>query len=353
MKRQFKILLSLVALIVTFFISDINVQAMSIKQEFINNNRSYRSLKPIGIVIHDTCNEGATAKNNRDYFNRVYVGASAHYFVDWNEVIQTIPSNEQAWHAGGYANRNYISIEMCNPKSGNIEQFNNVYIKTVELAAQICKANGWNVRDNVFSHKYISDTYKQTDHQDPYAFLAKYNKSWDKLCEDIQKAIEGGNIESIYPKDINIQSEDIHNSFTHPNNAQIKNDFFYIRDENGNVIPNRRVDIGDKVTILDISYSKQLIKLEYPTPLGVRRGWIKNSPNYIRYFYKNQYKNGSTLEDIYQNSDVIYKIGSISKYEEATVLYRNNGILHVAYSTKKGTLTKSGFVKYNDHFNKF
>ncbi|SHI63832.1 N-acetylmuramoyl-L-alanine amidase [Clostridium cavendishii DSM 21758] len=240
MKKQFKILSVLVALLATFSFSSIMVQALPINQQFINNNRSYRSLRPIGIVIHGTCNEGATAQNNRDYFNRVYVGASAHYFVDWNGVIQIIPGNEQAWHAGGYANRNYLSIEMCNPRSGNIEQFNEGYKNTVELAASICKSNGWNSANNIFSHKYISDTYRQTDHQDPYSFLIQYGKSWNTLCQDIQNAINGQSINITSPKE---ESKQVNTKpivgFTYANNAKVEGDFLYARDSEGNVIPGR------------------------------------------------------------------------------------------------------------------
>ncbi|SHJ99853.1 N-acetylmuramoyl-L-alanine amidase [Clostridium cavendishii DSM 21758] len=353
MKKQFKILSLLVALVATFSFSSIMVQAVPVNQQLINNNRSYRSLNPIGIIIHDTCNAGATAQNNRDYFNRVYVGASAHYFVDWNGVIQTIPSNEQAWHAGGYANRNYLSIEMCNPKNGDQEAFEEVYKNTVELAAQICKEHGWNANANIYSHKYISDAYHQTDHQDPYAFLSQYGKSWSQLCNDIQRAINGQSINITSPKEeskpVDVKPS---NGFTYANNAQIVNDLFYTRNENGDVVPGR-VNIGDKVTILDVSYSKQLVKVQYPTPNGVKTAWIRNATNCISYFYKNQYKNGSTIENVYQNANLSSRIGNLSRYEAATVLYRENGKLHVLYSTDKGRLTKSGFVNWNDHFNKF
>lgn len=180
----------LVAFIVAF--SFVNVQAITVDRQYIGNNRSYRALRPQGLVIHSTANPGATAQNNRDYFNRVYVSSSAHYFVDWMKTIQTIPEAEQAWHAGPYANHRYLSIEMCEPRNRQSE-FNAVYKNTVELAADMCKRYGWSA-SNIISHSYVSNTWHQTDHEDPIAFLRKYGKSWRTLINDIQKAINGQNI---------------------------------------------------------------------------------------------------------------------------------------------------------------
>lgn len=180
----------LAAAITAAFLLPTNVQAAEVQQQYIHNNRSYQALNPIGLTIHDTDNEGATAQNNRDYFNRVYVGASAHYFVDWNNIIQTVPNSEKAWHAGPTANRRYLSIEMCEPRNHNQEQFNTMYQNTVELAADLCKQYNWNA-SNINSHAWCSATFRETDHEDPIEFLKDYGKSWDILLNDIQRAING------------------------------------------------------------------------------------------------------------------------------------------------------------------
>jgi len=140
-------------------------------------------------------------------------------------------------------------------------------------------------------------------------------------------------------------------NFTYPNNAKIINDDLYIRDANGNVLAGRYVSKGDDVTILDISYSKQLIYLEYPTSLGVKNGYVSNSTNCIQYYYLNQWKNGLTSEKAYDKNGNV--LGSLDSRESATPLYRKNGKLHVVYSTGKGVNSKSGFVSWNGGFNKF
>lgn len=198
-KKITTLLLAVVVSTTAFLLPITSVNALTIKQEYINNNRGHQALNPIGIVIHDTDNNGATAQNNRDYFNRVYVGASAHYFVDWNETIQTIPENEVAWHAGPTANHRYLSIEMCMPKTHDPAKFNEIYQKTVELAVSICKKYGWNA-SNIFSHYWVSMTFRETDHEDPISYLQEYGKSWNDLINDIQRAINGQSVSVVTTK---------------------------------------------------------------------------------------------------------------------------------------------------------
>lgn len=72
------------------------------------------------IVLHYTANNGDTALNNAKYFYDTYRGASAHYFVDENEIVQVVSDKNVAWHCGSTSyvhsecrNTNSIGIEMC------------------------------------------------------------------------------------------------------------------------------------------------------------------------------------------------------------------------------------------------
>ena len=71
------------------------------------------------IVIHYV-GAVSSAKNNADYFYTAKRGASAHYFVDDNEIWQVVEDKDSAWHIGGAVkyynsarNNNSIGIEMC------------------------------------------------------------------------------------------------------------------------------------------------------------------------------------------------------------------------------------------------
>lgn len=163
-----------------------SAQLGNIKQQFISQNRSYQALQPEGIVIHSTATPGSTAQGIYNYFNSGYRASSAHYVADWQEIIQMIPEGEIAWHAGRSANVRYLSIEMCEPKGTNPQEFQKVWDKTVLLAADACVRYGWNPRKDIFSHYIISNTYKETDHTDPIGYLAKYNRTWEQLLKAIE-----------------------------------------------------------------------------------------------------------------------------------------------------------------------
>ncbi len=82
------------------------------------------------IVVHYTSNKGDTAKNNADYFAREKVGTSAHFFVDENEIWESVPETGVAWHCGAKQykhsecrNANSIGVEICmNDRAGKIRQ---------------------------------------------------------------------------------------------------------------------------------------------------------------------------------------------------------------------------------------
>ena len=93
---------------------------LDIQKQFINYNKSSRSANPIYIVVHDTGSPNSTAQNNHDYFAGGDRSASADYFVDSNNIIQIIDTdNFYSWQVGdgggkyGISNKNSVGIEMC------------------------------------------------------------------------------------------------------------------------------------------------------------------------------------------------------------------------------------------------
>ena len=113
------------------------------------------------IVIHFTANNGDTAKNNADYFaNNNNLSASAHYFVDENEVWQSVNDGDTAWHCGGTSykhpscrNANSIGVEMCSRKDSS----GKYYIKeetiknTIELVKTLMAEHNIPI-ENVIRH---------------------------------------------------------------------------------------------------------------------------------------------------------------------------------------------------------
>ena len=84
------------------------------------------------IVVHYTANDGDTARNNGNYFSQPNRNASAHYFVDENEIIQSVKDTDTAWHCGAKSykhpkcrNDNSIGVEMCSEKDENGQYYIN------------------------------------------------------------------------------------------------------------------------------------------------------------------------------------------------------------------------------------
>ncbi len=97
------------------------------------------------IVIHYTGNNGDSALGNCNYFSKPNRNASAHYFVDEDEIWQSVLDEDIAWHCGTKGkyyhnkcrNSNAIGVELCSRKDAN----GNYYFKneTVDLATKLVK----------------------------------------------------------------------------------------------------------------------------------------------------------------------------------------------------------------------
>ena len=102
------------------------------------NNNSSRNVAYV--VMHYTGNSKDTAKANANYFSGAGRNASAHFFVDNEEIYQSVELRDTAWHCGARSykhgscrNANSIGIEMC-CTAGNYR----ISDKTKENAAYLC-----------------------------------------------------------------------------------------------------------------------------------------------------------------------------------------------------------------------
>ncbi|MGU8479138.1 SH3 domain-containing protein, partial [Clostridium perfringens] len=102
--------------------------------------------------------------------------------------------------------------------------------------------------------------------------------------------IKNNIIPDVNPGDI------VGDSPTFPTNAKVVGDELYLRDEEGNIIHGRSVDDGDSITVLDISYGRQLALIQYPTGSGYRQGYVTNATSIIKYNDNYSWVNGSTPE---------------------------------------------------------
>lgn len=117
------------------------------------------SMTPTRIVVHNTAND-ASANNEISYMKNNNNETSFHYAVDDKEVVQGIPLNRNAWHAGdghGKGNMEGIAIEICYSKSGG-DRFIKAEQNAAKFIAQLLKERGWGV-DKVTRHQDYSGKY--------------------------------------------------------------------------------------------------------------------------------------------------------------------------------------------------
>lgn len=143
-------------------------------------------MTPEFFVIHNTAND-ASAKNEIAYMRRNDSTTSFHYAIDHNDIVQGIPEDRNAFHAGdggnGDGNRKGIAIEICYSKSGGTK-FVNAERRTAKFVAEKLKEYGWGI-ERVRKHQDFSGKYcpHRTLDLGWLRFLAMIQKEIDKATK--------------------------------------------------------------------------------------------------------------------------------------------------------------------------
>lgn len=154
--------------------------------------RDFASLADRYIVLHYTGTDGGTAENNGTYFAREAVYTSAHYFVDDDSVVQSVPDNHVAWHCGGAAkhpkcrNENSIGVEICDDvRNGVIYPTAHTIANAVELVQMLM--DKYNIpKSNVIRHWDVTGKRCPAYWVEDAAWKAEF---WNKLNEPNTKAV--------------------------------------------------------------------------------------------------------------------------------------------------------------------
>lgn len=164
-----------------------------IVKNYLTANRSNKPLKAVGMVLHSTATQGATDETEVRYFDsNPDRQASAHGFVDWDSITNTVPYTEKAWHAGGTANSKFIGVELCEPQGHDVTKFNEVWKRATWYFAYIF-VNVLKIKlvtkENLMSHAEVSVMWRESDHQDPVAYFKSYGKTVDMFRTEVQNQI--------------------------------------------------------------------------------------------------------------------------------------------------------------------
>lgn len=135
------------------------------------------------IVVHNTAND-ATAQNEVSYMIGNNKEVSFHFAVDDKEIVQGIPLDRNAWHAGdgnGKGNREGIAIEICYSKSGG-EKWLKAVDNTAQFIAELLKERNWGI-DKVTKHADYSGKHC------PHRILDEYG--WDNFLNLVSGYLNG------------------------------------------------------------------------------------------------------------------------------------------------------------------
>lgn len=131
---------------------------VSIKRQISHYN--HYGNNDIKYLVFHYVGANSTAKNNADYFCSANRDASAHYFVDDNEIWQVVEDFNGAWHVGNSKtmvnNRNSLGVEMCLVNGVVTEK---TEANAVELGKHLMKKYNIPI-DNVRTHYEVSGKTK-------------------------------------------------------------------------------------------------------------------------------------------------------------------------------------------------
>ena len=96
--------------------------------------------QPVSFLVFHYVGATGGAEANAKYYGRTPgIGASAHYFVDRNAVMQSVDEGDTAWHCGSdhprhpyCRNSNSIGIEMCDSVEGVPEDVRSLTVSLVQ-----------------------------------------------------------------------------------------------------------------------------------------------------------------------------------------------------------------------------
>ena len=160
---------------------------MEIIKDITNTNRTIANNRKIEYLVMHYVGAVSTARNNASYFKNTYRGASAHYFVDDNEVVQVVEDKDIAWHCGndvyycGARNSNSLSIEMCCYKmsNGNLNITTDTETRAVELAKELIKKYNIPI-NNVVRHYDVT-------HKNCPAPMVNSEERWNEFKKKLQE----------------------------------------------------------------------------------------------------------------------------------------------------------------------
>lgn len=282
-------------------------------------------MTPEYITVHNTYND-ASAMAEVSYMLGNNLKTSFHAAVDDYRVVTGIPFDRNAYHAGdgrGNGNMKSIGIEICYSKSGG-ERFDAAERLAAEYIAMLLKERGWGL-DRVKKHQDWSGKYC------PHRTL---DYGWDRFLNMINEYLGGDQpVPAPTPAESNIYQNGSTSEIIYADTDLTK--------RIGSLNPR------EKCYCYGIFNGRPLVRYEvgntgnYKIGFTRWKGGVHNAGNVN---ITNIYKNGSTRENIYANTDTTLKIGSLNRREQCDCLGIFNNRPVVIYRVNDTDNYKVGFA---------
>ncbi len=283
------------------------------------------SMIPEYITVHNTYND-ASAMAEISYMLGNNLKTSFHAAIDDYRVVTGIPFDRNAWHAGdgrGTGNMKSIGIEICYSKSGG-ERFDAAERLAAEYIAMLLRERGWGL-DRVKKHQDWSNKYC------PHRTL---DYGWDRFLNMINEYLSGGQpVPEPTPAESNIYQNGSTSEVIYADTDLTK--------RIGSLNPR------EKCYCYGIFNGRPLVRYEvgntgnYKIGFARWKGGVHNTGNVN---VTNVYKNGSTRENIYANTNATLKIGSLNRKEQCDCLGIFNNRPVVIYRVNDTDNYKAGFA---------
>lgn len=167
-----------------------DAMAYTQKEQIISNGHGY--ISPSYLVIHETADPGATAKQLMTYWRNNPDAYVVHYTMDLDGdvVYHAMSDNRKAWHVGN-GNAYTVGIELCH--ATNQADFNAQWTEAVKWAGDYLHKKGWDV-DRLISHNEAAIRWGGSDHTDPVGYFASYGKSWAQFEAAVAAYMKTGEV---------------------------------------------------------------------------------------------------------------------------------------------------------------
>lgn len=283
-------------------------------------------MTPEYITVHNTYND-ASAMAEISYMIGNNLKTSFHAAVDDYRIVTGLPFNRNGFHAGdgrnGTGNRKSIGIEICYSKSGG-ERFDQAERLAAEYIAMLLRERGWGI-DRVKKHQDWSGKYC------PHRTL---DYGWDRFLNMVNEYLGGSQ-----PAPVPTPAEN--NIYQNGSTSEVIYADTNLTKRIGSLNPRERC------YCYGIFNGRPLVRYEVENTGNYKIGfarWKGGVYNTGDVNITNIYKNGSTRENIYANTNATLKIGSLDPREQCDCLgiFKNRPV--VIYNVNGTNNFKTGFA---------